>query len=128
VRHVFRNARINSFEPLPGPAAALLRVFAGDAPVRLHPYAIADPAGTTQMNVSGCDDSSSLLPIAAEQAWLATDVFVAPGVVIGAGTVVGARSSVFKSLPAGVIARGSPVVAVRARERVQQRDSSLRSE
>ncbi|MBF3314190.1 colanic acid biosynthesis acetyltransferase WcaF, partial [Leptospira borgpetersenii serovar Hardjo-bovis] len=35
-----------------------------------------------------------------EKAWLATDVFVAPGVTIGAGTVVGARSSVFKTLPA----------------------------
>lgn len=43
-----------------------------------------------------------------EQAWLAADVFVAPGVEIGAGTVVGARSSVFKSLPAGMMARGSP--------------------
>jgi len=62
------------------------------------------------------------------QAWLATDVFVAPGVEIGAGTVVGARSSVFKSLPAGMIACGSPAVAVRAREQEQQRDSSLRSE
>ncbi len=35
-----------------------------------------------------------------EKCWLATDVFVAPGVTIGDGTVVGARSSVFKSLPA----------------------------
>lgn len=33
-----------------------------------------------------------------EQVWLATDVFVAPGVEIGAGTVVGARGSVFESL------------------------------
>jgi putative colanic acid biosynthesis acetyltransferase WcaF len=62
------------------------------------------------------------------QAWLATDVFVAPGVEIGAGTVVGARSSVFKSLPAGVVASGSPAKVVRARERVQQRDSSRCSE
>ena len=36
-----------------------------------------------------------------EQVWLATDVFVAPGVDIGTGTVVGARSSVFESLPGG---------------------------
>lgn len=50
-----------------------------------------------------------------EQAWLATDVFVAPGVEIGAGTVVGARSSVFKSLPSGVIARGSPAQVVGVR-------------
>lgn len=41
-----------------------------------------------------------------EKCWLATDVFVAPGVTIGNGTVVGARSSVFKSLPANVVCRG----------------------
>ena len=35
-----------------------------------------------------------------EQAWLATDVFVAPGVTIGKGVVVEARSSVFQDLPA----------------------------
>jgi putative colanic acid biosynthesis acetyltransferase WcaF len=51
-----------------------------------------------------------------EQAWLATDVFVAPGVEVGAGTVVGARSSIFHSLPAGVIARGSPAQVVRRRD------------
>lgn len=41
-------------------------------------------------------------------AWLATDCFVGPGVCVGANTVVGARSSVFKSLPAGHICYGSP--------------------
>jgi putative colanic acid biosynthesis acetyltransferase WcaF len=51
-----------------------------------------------------------------EQAWLATDVFVAPGVEIGAGTVVGARSSVFEALPPGMIAMGSPARVVRRRE------------
>jgi len=50
-----------------------------------------------------------------EQAWLASDVFVAPGVVIGAGTVIGARSSVFKSLPPGIIAVGNPARVVRVR-------------
>jgi len=50
------------------------------------------------------------------QAWLATDVFVAPGVEIGEGTVVGARSSVFESLPPGMIAVGSPARVVRRRE------------
>ncbi|MEB0773463.1 colanic acid biosynthesis acetyltransferase WcaF [Citrobacter portucalensis] len=47
--------------------------------------------------------------------WLATDVFVAPGVTIGDGTVVGARSSVFKSLPANVVCRGNPAVVTRER-------------
>ena len=47
--------------------------------------------------------------------WLATDVFVAPGIIIHAGTVVGARSSVFHSLPAGKICFGSPAIVVKNR-------------
>lgn len=42
------------------------------------------------------------------EAWLATDVYVGPGVDIGAGAVVGARSSVFRSLPELVVAYGCP--------------------
>lgn len=47
--------------------------------------------------------------------WLATDVYVAPGVSIGQGTVVGARSSVFKDLPAGKICMGSPAKVIKER-------------
>jgi len=46
------------------------------------------------------------------EAWLATDVFVAPGVSIGRGAVIGARSSVFRDIPPGVICRGSPAEIV----------------
>ena len=49
------------------------------------------------------------------EAWLATDVFVAPGVTVGQGAVVGARSSVFKDLPTMTICYGSPARPVRAR-------------
>lgn len=42
------------------------------------------------------------------EAWLATDVFVAPGVSIGRGAVVGARSSVFEDIPDLMLAKGSP--------------------
>ncbi len=49
------------------------------------------------------------------QAWLAADVFVAPGVTIGDGAVIGARSSVFKDMPAGMICFGYPCVPVKAR-------------
>lgn len=41
-------------------------------------------------------------------AWVATDCFVGPGVQIGDNTIVGARSSVFRSLPAGQVCWGSP--------------------
>ena len=49
------------------------------------------------------------------QAWLATDVFVAPGVTIGEGTVVGARSSVFEDLPPMMVCVGSPAKPVKPR-------------
>ncbi len=49
-------------------------------------------------------------------AWVAADVFVAPGVKIGAGCVVGARSSVFSDMPAGMVCMGSPAQPVKARE------------
>lgn len=57
------------------------------------------------------------LPIVLEdECWLATDVYVAPGVTIGKGTVVGARSSVFKSLPAEMVCMGSPAMVVKKRD------------
>jgi putative colanic acid biosynthesis acetyltransferase WcaF len=46
------------------------------------------------------------------EAWLATDVFVAPGVTIGRGAVIGARSSVFEDIPPGVIAVGTPAKVI----------------
>ncbi|TYC51810.1 colanic acid biosynthesis acetyltransferase WcaF [Zoogloea oleivorans] len=49
------------------------------------------------------------------QNWIATDVFVAPGVSIGAGNVVGARSSVFSDLPDGMVCLGSPCRPIKPR-------------
>ena len=40
--------------------------------------------------------------------WLATDVYVAPGITIKDGVVVGARSSVFSDLDANKVYVGSP--------------------
>lgn len=47
--------------------------------------------------------------------WLATDVFVAPGITIKQGTVVGARSSVFKDLDAFSVYAGSPTKFIKKR-------------
>ena len=52
------------------------------------------------------------------QAWLAADVFVAPGVTIGEGAVIGARSSVFRDMPAGMVCFGYPCAPVKKREMV----------
>ena len=50
-----------------------------------------------------------------EEAWVATDVYVAPGVTIGRGAVVGARSSVFSDMPGGMICVGSPARPIKQR-------------
>jgi len=50
-----------------------------------------------------------------QQAWLATDVFVAPGITIGKAAVIGARSSVFKDIPEAMICTGNPATPVKTR-------------
>jgi putative colanic acid biosynthesis acetyltransferase WcaF len=65
-------------------------------------------------------DSPDMTLIAApiiigDHAWLAADVFIAPGVAIGEGAIVGARSSVFRNVPDWTIAMGTPARAVRKR-------------
>lgn len=50
-----------------------------------------------------------------EGAWVATDVFVAPGVTIGSGAVVGARSTVLDDLPDGMVCYGSPAKPIKKR-------------
>ncbi|GEM_PF-262747 len=50
-----------------------------------------------------------------ERCWIATDVYVAPGVTIADGVVVGARSNVVKDLPGWTVCVGSPARPVRHR-------------
>jgi putative colanic acid biosynthesis acetyltransferase WcaF len=50
--------------------------------------------------------------------WIASDVFVAPGVTIGDNAVIGARSSVFHDMPAGMICYGNPCRPVRPRDHI----------
>ena len=50
-----------------------------------------------------------------DQVWIASDVFVAPGVTIGRGAVVGTRSTVFNDVPAELVAFGQPARAMRKR-------------
>ena len=71
-------------------------------------------AGTHDYRARGFDIQA--LPIKIEdEAWLAADVFVAPGVIVGRGAVVGSRSSVFGDLPAMMVCVGSPARPVHAR-------------
>jgi putative colanic acid biosynthesis acetyltransferase WcaF len=48
--------------------------------------------------------------------WIATDVFIGPGVTVKKGAVVGARSSVYRDLPSNMICKGNPAIPVRLRE------------
>lgn len=48
-------------------------------------------------------------------AWVAADAFIGPNVTVGDGTVVGARASVFKDLPAWVVAGGNPARPLKPR-------------
>jgi putative colanic acid biosynthesis acetyltransferase WcaF len=50
-----------------------------------------------------------------DEAWLASDVFVTPGVTIGKGTVVGVRSTVMHDLPGGIICYGTPAEPIKPR-------------
>jgi putative colanic acid biosynthesis acetyltransferase WcaF len=50
-----------------------------------------------------------------EEAWVASDVFIAPGITIGRGAVIAARSSVFKDMPAGMICIGNPAKPIKKR-------------
>lgn len=55
-------------------------------------------------------------PIVIEnEAWVASDVFIAPGVTIGRGAVIGSRSSVYKDMPAGMICIGNPAKPIKPR-------------
>lgn len=51
-----------------------------------------------------------------DDAWIAADVFVGPGVTVGKDCVVGARSTVFHSLPAGMICAGDNARPLSVRE------------
>jgi putative colanic acid biosynthesis acetyltransferase WcaF len=50
-----------------------------------------------------------------DEAWVATDVFIAPGVTIGKGSVIGARSSVYHDMPEGMICIGNPAKPIKPR-------------
>ncbi|MFZ0745313.1 MAG: WcaF family extracellular polysaccharide biosynthesis acetyltransferase [Terracidiphilus sp.] len=49
------------------------------------------------------------------EAWLASNVFVGPGITVGSGAVVGACSVVLKDVPAGMICAGNPLRVLRHR-------------
>lgn len=69
-RQAFPSAKIIAFEPLPEPVRCFRRVFSDDPLVVLHEYALGPAQAQAEIHVSLADDSSSLLPISAEQSRL----------------------------------------------------------
>ncbi|WP_298946007.1 putative colanic acid biosynthesis acetyltransferase [uncultured Polaribacter sp.] len=51
-----------------------------------------------------------------DECWLATDVYIAPGITIGKGTVIGARSSVYKDIASNKVCVGNPAKIIRERK------------
>jgi len=51
-----------------------------------------------------------------DQAWVAADAYIGPGVTIRQGAVVGARAAVFKDVPAWTVVGGNPAKYIKKRE------------
>lgn len=69
-RKLFHQVRIDSFEPLEGPAEIFRKVFSKDTHTTLHQYAIGPREEKAIIHISKRDDSSSLLPISKLQSTL----------------------------------------------------------
>ena len=50
-----------------------------------------------------------------DNAWIAAEAFIHPGVTIGTGSVIGARSVVNKDMPAWMICAGHPCIPLKER-------------
>ena len=51
-----------------------------------------------------------------DQAWVAADAFIGPGVTIGQGAVVGARACVFKDVEPWTVVGGNPAIFLKTRK------------
>ncbi len=59
-----------------------------------------------------------------DQAWVAAEAFIHPGVTIGKGAVVGARSVVTKDMPEWMVCAGHPCKPIKPRDMVFKKDFS----
>ena len=72
---------------------------------------------TASHNIKDSAHSLITAPIIIEdQAWIAADAFIGPGVKISQGAVVGARAAVFKNIEPWTIVGGNPAKYIKNRE------------
>lgn len=72
---------------------------------------------TASHDISSADFKLITAPIhICDQAWVAADVFIAPGVTVNEGSVVGARSSVYKDVPSWTVVGGNPARFIKERK------------
>lgn len=89
------------------------------APITLH--AGANLAQGVHLCAGSHDYTRWTMPLDArpivvgENAWLAAEVFVGPGVTIGELAVIGARSVVMRNQPARMVCAGNPCRPIKAR-------------
>lgn len=61
--------------------------------------------------------------VVGDDAWIAADAFVGPGVTVGEGALLGARASAFKDLEPWTIYAGNPARKIRERPRYAPADT-----
>lgn len=66
--------------------------------------------------------------IIGEDAWIAADSFVGPGVRIGDGAILGARASAFSTIPDWTIAVGNPAHPIKPRSRLLKMSDAMTME
>ena len=72
---------------------------------------------TASHNISSVHHEQIEKPIIIEEnAWVAAEAFIGPGVTIGEGAVVGARGVVFKNVEPWTVVGGNPAKIIKKRE------------
>ena len=72
---------------------------------------------TASHDINKSNNSLITSPIIIEdQAWIAADAFIGPGVTIRQGAVVGARACVFKDVESWTVVGGNPSKFIKKRE------------
>jgi len=118
VLHIGKNVQMNDYVHI----TAMESVYIGDNVLLASKIYISDCAhgaytgkiGESNPHTPPVNRKLISKPVKIEEnVWIGEFVSVLPGVTIGKGTIVGANSVVTKSLPAFVIAVGSPAVPIK---------------